>query len=242
MCHDIPSKGNCEQVSLHKWRYFFCKHYLYVHIEVSRLKKHCVHRGTGMKKNKRHRCSVPTQLSQWHQNCSPNFGNTESHFMMFFWLFLGEGEPTWLTHGWLTLDLFLPQNCHGIIQKHTENVNISLRLVKQPNMYCFFLSVTKRLYYEINNWRFVNCIDISLIFRCILLPLLLTRYILDCLLLKSRQKAHFPLVAANIVCFFALFTVQIMQRKHKDGTNKCFILLHCAFYMCWICYSMDLII
>lgn len=27
-----------------------------------------------------------------------------------------------------------------------------------------------------NNWRFVNCIDISLIFQCILLPLLLTHY------------------------------------------------------------------
>lgn len=55
------------------------------------------------------------------------------------------------------------------------------------------------------NWRFVNCIDISLIFRCILLPLLLTHYILDCLLLQSREKAHFTLIAANIICFFFSF-------------------------------------
>lgn len=37
----------------------------------------------------------------------------------------------------------------------------------------FFLSVIKRLFYDMNNWRFVNCIDISLIFQCILLPLFL---------------------------------------------------------------------
>lgn len=52
---------------------------------------------------------------------------------------------------------------------------------------------------------------------------------------QIRTKSTlFPLIAANIFWVFwgGLFTVQIMQRKHKGGTNKCFVLLHCAFYMC----------
>ncbi len=31
---------------------------------------------------------------------------------------------------------------------------------------------------------------------------------------------------------FALFTVPIMQSEHEYETNRCFVLLHCAFYMC----------
>lgn len=54
---------------------------------------------------------------------------------------------------------------------------------------------------------------------------------------QIRTKSTlFPLIAANIFWGFfvggGLFTVQIMQRKHKGGTNKCSVLLHCAFYMC----------
>lgn len=77
----------------------------------------------------------------------------------------------------------------------------------------------------------MNCIDISLIFRCILLPLLLTRYILDCLLLKSRQKAHFPLVAANIFCFCITYIPDYAEKT--QGWNKqmfCFVAL-CILYV-----------
>lgn len=53
----------------------------------------------------------------------------------------------------------------------------------------------------------------------------------------QTRGGHFPLIAADGVFFFSLsfmlnLQFQIMQRKHSDGTNKCFVLLHCAFYMC----------
>lgn len=46
-CHGVPCRDNREQVSLHMWRYLIREHCLYVHIEVSRLKK--------KKKKKEHR-------------------------------------------------------------------------------------------------------------------------------------------------------------------------------------------
>lgn len=49
------------------------------------------------------------------------------------------------------------------------------------------------------NCRFVNCIDISLIFQCVLLPFLSTHFISDLPLI--RQEAHVPPIAAGtLVC------------------------------------------
>lgn len=69
-----------------------------------------------MKKNKRH-----------ENRRIPNFtgylGNTESHEVCLY----GNGEPTCLSRGWLSLELFLSQNM-GHTDTHThKNVNISLR-------------------------------------------------------------------------------------------------------------------
>lgn len=77
----------------------------------------------------------------------------------------------------------------------------------------------------------MNCIAISLIFQCILLPLLNTLHFRLPFTSKSRQEAHFPLIAAD-VGFFALFTVSDYAEKTRRWNKQmfCFVAL-CILYV-----------
>lgn len=63
-----------------------------------------------------------------------------------------------------------------------------------------------------NNWRFVNCIAISLIFQCILLPLL---NILDCLLLQIQTRSSL----SSDSCRYGFFCIIYGFRLCRENTT-----------------------
>ena len=93
-------------------------------------------------------------------------------------------------------------------------------------MYCFFYQLLR----DYSMRWIIEGLWIVLIFRCILLPLLLTHTILDCLLLKSRQEAHFPLKAANIFCFCIIDGSDYAEKT--QGWNKHVLFCCIVHFIC----------
>lgn len=79
------------------------------------------------------------------------------------------------------------------------------------------------------NCRFVNCIDISLIFQCVLLPFLSTHFISDLPLL--RREAHvLPMAAGTSVCI--INSSDYAEEKHEDGTKQTCLFCCIVHFLC----------
>lgn len=77
------------------------------------------------------------------------------------------------------------------------------------------------------NCRFVNCIDISLIFQCVLLPFLPTHFISDLPLL--RRGAHvLPVAAGTSVCIINSSDYAEKNTRTEQNKRVCFAAL-CIF-------------